>query len=108
MTTELLPRFVRVEDAARALCISRTSAYELANRYLATQGATGLPAVRLGRSIRIPLAALHQLATTPDRQSDSSLAISVGGHEIVPIGGHEAARWWPTVLPIGGQWFCPR
>jgi hypothetical protein len=33
---------------------------------------------------------------------------AVGGHEILPVGGHEAARWWPTVLPIGGRWFCPR
>ena len=32
----------------------------------------------------------------------------VGGHEILPIGGHETARWWSTVLPTGGQWFCPR
>lgn len=32
----------------------------------------------------------------------------VGGHEILPVGGHETARWWPVVLPIGGQWFCPR
>ena len=32
----------------------------------------------------------------------------VGGHEILPIGGHETARWWPTVLPTGGRWFCPR
>lgn len=32
----------------------------------------------------------------------------VGGHEIVPGGGHVAARWWPTVLPGGGRLFCPR
>lgn len=32
----------------------------------------------------------------------------VGGHEIVPGGGHVGARWWPTVLPTGGQQFCPR
>ncbi len=32
----------------------------------------------------------------------------VGGHEIVPGGGHVAARWWPTVLPSGGRLFCPR
>jgi hypothetical protein len=32
----------------------------------------------------------------------------VGGREIVPGGGHVAARWWPTVLPGGGQLFCPR
>jgi len=32
----------------------------------------------------------------------------VGSHEILPVGGRETARWWPTVLPTGGQWFCPR
>ena len=34
--------------------------------------------------------------------------ISVGGHEILPSGGHVAARWRPTVLPSGGQQNCPR
>src|SRR5436190_5219362 len=33
--------------------------------------------------------------------------ICVGGHEILPGGGHEAARWWPTNLPSGGQVICP-
>jgi hypothetical protein len=32
----------------------------------------------------------------------------VGGHEILPSGGHEPARWWPTRLPGGGQLNCPR
>ena len=32
----------------------------------------------------------------------------VGGHEILPSGGHVAARWRPTVLPSGGQQNCPR
>lgn len=32
----------------------------------------------------------------------------VGGHERLPMGGHVAARWWPTELPTGGQVFCPR
>ena len=54
--------FMRVEDAARLLCISRTSAYALANRWLTTGGPDGLPAVRFGRSIRIPAAALDRLA----------------------------------------------
>jgi len=34
--------------------------------------------------------------------------VGVGGHEIVPGGGHVGARWWPAVLPTGGQGFCPR
>jgi len=35
-------------------------------------------------------------------------ALGVGGHEILPSGGHVAARWRPTVLPSGGQQNCPR
>ena len=60
--------FLRVEDAARLLRISRTSAYALARRWLDSGGTDGLPALRFGRSIRIPTAALERLAeptTTP-------------------------------------------
>ena len=41
------------------------------------------------------------------RRSGAALAC-VGGHEILPTGGHVAARWRPTVLPSGGQQGCPR
>jgi excisionase family DNA binding protein len=56
--------FLRVEEAARLLRISRTSAYVLANRWLDSGGycSAGLPAVRIGRSIRIPTLALERLA----------------------------------------------
>jgi excisionase family DNA binding protein len=57
--------FLRVEEAAQVLRISRTSAYELARRWLESGGRDGLPAIRLGRSIRIPAAALERLAN-PD------------------------------------------
>jgi excisionase family DNA binding protein len=56
--------FLRVEEAARLLRISRTSAYVLARRFLETDGREGLPAVRVGRSIRVPTAALEQMANT--------------------------------------------
>jgi hypothetical protein len=54
--------FLRVEEAARLLRISRTSAHALANRWFDTDGADGLPAVRIGRSIRIPTVAVERLA----------------------------------------------
>jgi excisionase family DNA binding protein len=57
--------FLRVEEAARVLRISRTSAYTLTRRFLETDGREGLPAVRVGRSVRVPAAALEQLANTP-------------------------------------------
>ncbi|MEE1622977.1 hypothetical protein ACQ7DA_16785 [Zafaria sp. J156] len=32
---------------------------------------------------------------------------SVSGHEKLPIGGHESARWRPAELPAGGHEICP-
>ena len=46
--------FLRVREAAAVLGISNSAAYELANAWLATDGRTGLPAVRMGRRILIP------------------------------------------------------
>ena len=54
--------FLRVEEAARVLRISRTSAYALTRRFLDSNGREGLPAVRVGRSVRVPAAALEQMA----------------------------------------------
>jgi hypothetical protein len=62
--------FLRVEEAAELLRISRTSAYALANRWLDTDGVDGLPAVRIGRSIRIPTAAIERFAE-PDTSPSS-------------------------------------
>lgn len=55
----------------------------------------------------LPLARgeLILLAAGPQLVAGSSL---VGDHEILPSGGHVAARWRPTVLPSGGQQTCPR
>ena len=44
----------------------------------------------------------------PKRLHSTNNMTSVGGHEILPTGGHVAARWRPTVLPSGGQQSCPR
>lgn len=55
------PDVLTVEEAAGILRIGRNSAYALARRWLATDGREGLPAVRLGRNLRIPRPALEQL-----------------------------------------------
>ena len=55
------PGFLRVEEAATILRISRSAAYEQANIWLATGGRSGLPVVRLGRSLRVPWAAIERL-----------------------------------------------
>jgi excisionase family DNA binding protein len=57
-------RFLRVDEAARILRIGRSAAYEQANRWIATNGQCGLPAVKVGRMIRIPAAVLEAWATT--------------------------------------------
>lgn len=59
--SEQLPPFLRVEEAARILRISRSSAYELAHAWLETDGSAGLPVIRLGRTIRVPRAAIERL-----------------------------------------------
>jgi excisionase family DNA binding protein len=68
--------FMRVEEAARMLRISRTSAYALASQWIDSDGVQGLPAVRIGRSVRIPTAVLEQLARAenqrPGRLRDAS------------------------------------
>jgi excisionase family DNA binding protein len=67
--------FLRVEEAARLLRISRTSAYALANRWLDTGGAEGLPALRFGRSIRIPTAAIERIAFPDTAPSSTPLRL---------------------------------
>lgn len=64
---ESLPPFLRIEEAARLLRISRSAAYEQANAWLATSGQTGLPVVVIGRTKRVPRAAmLRMLAVGAD------------------------------------------
>ncbi len=55
------PDFLRVEEAAKVLRIGRTTAYALASEFLATNGASGLPVVRLGKQLRVPRHRLEQM-----------------------------------------------
>jgi Helix-turn-helix domain len=52
--TEGLPDFLTVVEAARILRIGRTSAYQLAQQWLYSDGRKGLPVVRVGRQLRVP------------------------------------------------------
>jgi excisionase family DNA binding protein len=51
---ERVPDFLTVGEAAAVLRIGRTAAYDLAREYLATGGEGGLPAVRVGKQLRVP------------------------------------------------------
>jgi excisionase family DNA binding protein len=55
------PQTLTVEEAARVLRIGRTTAYALAREWRATGGRSGLPVLELGRSLRVPRAALARL-----------------------------------------------
>lgn len=55
-----------VEDAARVLGISRTTAYAEAARFRQTGGAAGLPNFRLGGRILVPKARLAALLNGDD------------------------------------------
>jgi excisionase family DNA binding protein len=58
--TPTVPEMLTVAEAARILRIGRTAAYELANRWLDTDGGEGMPARRIGRQIRVPTAELEE------------------------------------------------
>ncbi|MCU1498518.1 MAG: hypothetical protein JWM47_2471 [Acidimicrobiales bacterium] len=49
----------------RVLRLGRTTAYGLASQWEATNGETGLPVVRFGRQLRVPLQRLEELAGGP-------------------------------------------
>lgn len=48
-------------DVAKALGISRNTAYAEARKYERTNGAEGIPIIRFGTRIRVPTAALRQM-----------------------------------------------
>jgi hypothetical protein len=56
------PAFYSVVRAAHLLGISRSSAYDLANEWLDSDGKEGLPCIRLRRRILIPAAIIDQWA----------------------------------------------
>lgn len=56
-----LPEVLTVEEAAAVLRIGRGAAYELARQWRETNGREGLPVVTLGRTLRVPRAALRRL-----------------------------------------------
>lgn len=61
-TTEVLT----IEEAAEVLRISRGAAYALARRWRETGGREGIPCLQLGRTLRVPSGALHEMLTHPE------------------------------------------
>jgi hypothetical protein len=59
---DVRPAFCSVDRAAIRLGISRSSAYQLANEWLDSDGKAGLPCVRLRRRILVPTAVIDRWA----------------------------------------------
>ena len=63
--TSTLPDFLTVEEAAKVLRIGRGAAYTLARQWRQTGGQSGLPVITLGKTLRVPRAALEKLCGGP-------------------------------------------
>ena len=59
------PDFLTVEEAAQVLRIGRGAAYTLARQWRQTGGREGLPVITLGKTLRVPRAALEKLSGGP-------------------------------------------
>ena len=60
MADDRMPNVLTVEEAAKVLRIGRTAAYQLAQRFEATAGAEGLPVIRVGHLLRVPVPELER------------------------------------------------
>lgn len=59
------PAVLKISEVIIVMRISRTAAYEGARNFLETDGADGIPCVRVGRSIRFPRLLLEQYLKQP-------------------------------------------
>jgi hypothetical protein len=59
-----LPLLLTVEEVGRLFRLGRSTAYERVNLYLDSCGLNGIPAIRIGSSIRAPRWALIEWLTT--------------------------------------------
>jgi hypothetical protein len=59
------PAVLKISEVINVMRISRTAAYEGARNFLRTDGADGIPCVRVGRSIRFPRLLLEQYLKQP-------------------------------------------
>lgn len=59
------PDMLTVIEAARVVRIGRSAAYQLARAYVASGGASGLPAMRIGGLLRVPRHLLEEYIGGP-------------------------------------------
>ena len=88
-----------VEEAAKELGIGRTLAYRLAREFLATNGASGLPVIRVGRLLRVRRSDLIAWKHTADGQANIVDLATTSAHAsgISPVSKVGARRHASTV-----------
>jgi len=85
-------RTVSVEKAAAILGISRSVAYRMANDYLASGGAEGIPVLRLGKRLVVPTVRLDLLLEGKG-PSEAVVAAAAGASgRVVKKGRRDANR----------------
>jgi hypothetical protein len=95
------PQTLTVEEAAKVLRIGRTAAYALAREWRATNGASGLPVLELGRTLRVPRHALQimlEKTRTPVVQQKSSLAAPANQRSARRAADACQTSWWTSEL----------
>ena len=95
-----LPPFFTVEEAAGVVRIGRTLAYQLAARFEATDGAEGLPVVRIGRLLRVPRAALETWAGTELTATTTHIAAELPAPPVPPLPIPASPSPAPAPAPI--------
>jgi hypothetical protein len=54
MASVVVPDLLKVMEAAGVLRVGRTTAYDLVGKYFDTDGADGMPCLRVGGQLRVP------------------------------------------------------
>jgi hypothetical protein len=86
------PSLLTVEEAAAVMRIGRTKAYAMAREWRATGGASGLPVIDFGNTLRVPRHALEQMIGAPITEiaavadhPDAKLAASDAPEDTAPV-----------------------
>jgi Helix-turn-helix domain len=73
------PEYLTVPEVMARLRLGRTTVYEQARLYLATNGAEGIPCRRFGRSLRFPAAAFDASGGAGATRNEAEVVDPAGG-----------------------------
>ena len=108
----IAPDMLTIEEAARVVRIGRSAAYKLAGEYVNTEGASGLPAKRIGGQLRVPRQLLEDYiggpitwpipdAAVEDPPVDDGAVDPVSLPDPIPISRRRASRRNGSQLAFG-------